>query len=31
MLIKASPGIGWLTASALVAYVGDILRFPWGR
>jgi transposase len=25
------PGIGWITATALVAFVGDVWRFPTGR
>jgi transposase len=29
--LQTIPGIGWLTASALVAYIGDILRFPTAR
>jgi transposase len=30
-LLRSIPGIGLLTATALVAAVGDVLRFPSGR
>jgi transposase len=29
--LKTIPGIGFLTATALVAFVGDVRRFPSGR
>ena len=29
--LRSVPGIGLLTATALVAFIGDILRFPSGR
>jgi transposase len=29
--LRSVPGIGLLTATALVAFVGDVLRFPSGR
>lgn len=29
--LRTIPGIGWITATALVALVGDIHRFPSGR
>ena len=31
VLLRSIPGIGLLTATALVAAVGDVLRFPSGR
>ena len=30
-LLRTIPGIGLLTATALVAFVGDVYRFPSGR
>jgi transposase len=29
--LRTTPGVGLLTATALVAFVGDIQRFPSGR